>query len=279
MYQWWVFVHLVGVFGFLIAHGVSMGVLFRLRKERDVERINGLLALSTSSTQAFYVSLVVLLAGGVLAGIQGHWFSQGWIWGGIGILVLATLGMFAMARPYYRRVRLVARAMGGGSKAVTPEQLDEILLSRRPVSIAVIGFVALGAILYLMVLKPTLGLSSGGGGGGKAASCAPSGTSLTVVAKGFAFDATCLAAPANEAFTIAFDNQDSATPHNVAIYTDSSASTALFTGDIFNGVKTVTYQVKPLSAGTYYFRCDVHHQMAGTFVVASPASPSPSGSP
>ena len=46
-----------------------------------------------------------------------------------------------------------------------------------------------------------------------------------------AFDASCLAAPANEAFTIDFDNMDAGVPHNISIYTDASATTLLFKGD------------------------------------------------
>ena len=49
--------------------------------------------------------------------------------------------MYAMARPYYRRVGFVARAMAEGSQAVTAEQFDEILRSPRPVSVAAIGMI------------------------------------------------------------------------------------------------------------------------------------------
>ena len=83
------------------------------------------------------------------------------------------------------------------------------------------------------------------------------------------FDTDCLAAPAGRPFTIAFDNMDPGVPHNVSIYTDSSATTALFTGDLVTGPKAVTYDVGALKPGTYHFRCDVHPRtMFGTFVVA-----------
>ena len=36
MYSWLVFVHLVGVFGFLMSHGVATFVAFRVRAEKDV---------------------------------------------------------------------------------------------------------------------------------------------------------------------------------------------------------------------------------------------------
>ena len=111
-------------------------------------------------------------------------------------------------------------------------------------------------------------VAAGPSGGGQGGPCSPTGTTVTVSAKNLAFDAKCLAAPANKPFTISFDNKDSGVPHNVAIFTDSSASKALFTGSVVTGPKTVTYQVPALKAGTYYFRCDVHPTtMHGTFVV------------
>lgn len=101
-----------------------------------------------------------------------------------------------------------------------------------------------------------------------AASCTPSGTALTVTAKDIHYSTGCLAAPAGKPFTITFRNQDSGVPHNVAIYTSSSATKVLFRGQIAAGVTTVTYHVPALPAGTYYFRCDVHPTaMHGTFVV------------
>jgi len=113
------------------------------------------------------------------------------------------------------------------------------------------------------------GGSTSGGGSASAASCTPSGTALHIVAKNAAFDTDCLAAPAGKAFTIMFDNQDPGVPHNISIYTDSSATTALFKGQLVSGPATTTYKVPALKAGTYFFRCDVHPTtMTGAFVVS-----------
>jgi hypothetical protein len=264
LYRWWVFVHVVGVFGFLISHGVSVMVTFRLRRERDPSKVNDLLALSGSSIRAFYWSLGVLLVGGVVAGFEGHWWGQAWIWTAIALLVLTSLAMYAMARPFYRRVGVVARAVAGGSHAVTDDQLVSILRSRRPLSVAGIGFAGLAAILYLMMFKPSLGFSTATA----PPVVVPSGTTaVQESAFNTAFTDTQLVAPASKAFALVFDNRDPGTPHNVAIYTDSSATTALFVGETFNGPKVVTYHVPALPPGTYFFRCDVHPQMTGTLTV------------
>jgi nitrite reductase (NO-forming) len=106
-------------------------------------------------------------------------------------------------------------------------------------------------------------------GGGTTAACQPSGTELSISAMNSVFDTDCLAAPAGKPFTIMLDNMDPGIPHNVSIYTDDSATSALFTGDLVTGPDTITYEVDALEPGTYFFRCDVHPTtMTGTFVVA-----------
>ncbi|HCO03028.1 MAG TPA: hypothetical protein DIT48_06655 [Actinobacteria bacterium] len=104
------------------------------------------------------------------------------------------------------------------------------------------------------------------------AKCSPSGTSLSISAVGVAFSTDCLAAPAGTAFTLTFDNKATGIPHNVDIYTDSSATTHLGGakdgGDTVLGPAQAKYSVTPLKAGTYYFQCDIHPtQMFGAFVV------------
>lgn len=93
---------------------------------------------------------------------------------------------------------------------------------------------------------------------------------IDLVAKNIAFNMSTITVPAGANVTINFDNQDSGIPHNFAVYTDSSASTKIFAGEIITGPKTTTYTFKaPSSPGNYFFRCDVHPtQMTGTFVVS-----------
>jgi len=176
VYTWWVFLHLVGVFGFLAAHGVSIGVLFKLRSERDPAKIAAYLQLSGASTRVFYYSLGLLVVAGTVAGFLGHWWGQAWIWTAIAVLVVTTLAMYYMAKPYYRRVDRIAKSKAGGSEAVTDEQFDEVLKDRRPVTIAAMGIAGLLAILFLMVLKPQFGLAGSAAPPPGSASCTPNGT-------------------------------------------------------------------------------------------------------
>jgi hypothetical protein len=52
MVRWIVFLHIAGIFGFLLSHGSSAGVVFALRHERKPERIRALLQLSGSARPA-----------------------------------------------------------------------------------------------------------------------------------------------------------------------------------------------------------------------------------
>jgi Predicted integral membrane protein (DUF2269) len=147
VYDFWVFVHMAGVLGFLAGHGVSAAVGLRLRSERDRSRIRALLDLSAGARAFTYGSLLVLLAGGVVAGFRGHWWGQGWIWAAVGLLVALTVATIPIAVPYYRRVR-------ASVDGATDRELDELLSAPHAVILAVLGTVVILAILWLMVFKP-----------------------------------------------------------------------------------------------------------------------------
>ena len=96
-----------------------------------------------------------------------------------------------------------------------------------------------------------------------AAPAAPADPSAPAIsADQLRFDQAAVTVPAGEPFQLSITNKESA-PHNVAIYTDSSASQSVFQGEIFSSATRV-YDVPALAAGDYFFRCDVHPDMTGT---------------
>jgi plastocyanin len=123
----------------------------------------------------------------------------------------------------------------------------------------------LGLLSLAAVLAACSGSSSAPGTASPTTSGAPAGNAVTITAKDLEFGQTEIIVPADEAFDLVFDNQESA-PHNVAIYADSSASSKISIGDIFSGPAQKTQSVPALAAGTYFFRCDVHPDMTGSIV-------------
>ena len=158
IYPWLVFLHIAGAFLFVMAHGVSALVAFRLRAERDAARMIALLDLSATSLGAMYVGLLVLLVAGVVAAINRNWFSQGWPWAAIIVLVVVAAAMYLLASRYYSDVRTALGLPSMSVKEPPParpvEDVVRLLDTRRPEQIAVVGFAGLLVILWLMILKP-----------------------------------------------------------------------------------------------------------------------------
>ncbi len=123
----------------------------------------------------------------------------------------------------------------------------------------------LGMLSLAAVLAACSGATANPGTASPAASNPATGDAVTVTAKDLKFGQSEITVPADEAFDLVFDNQEGA-PHNVAIYTDSSASTKISVGEIFSGPAQKTQTVPALAAGTYFFRCDVHPDMTGSVV-------------
>lgn len=159
-YPWIVLLHVVGAFVFAIAHGVSAFSAFAIRAARqDPARVRAFLEVSGYSIGAMYVGLLMLLVGGIWAGIYGGHFSRGWIWTALVILVVVIAAMYAMATRYYGQVRIAAglpssvvKEPGGG--AASSEALAALLDNRRPEILATIGGLGFLVILWLMVVKP-----------------------------------------------------------------------------------------------------------------------------
>jgi uncharacterized membrane protein len=149
------FAHLAGVFGFLLAHGVSVNVAFRIRKERDRVKIKDLIALSGSSVRLMYISLGLLLLGAFAMTFQVHLWGALWIRLSLGILIATVIFMIGMASPYYRRVSEAVELRPSGVPRKSDEELEAILKSPLPMIVAGVGFAALLVILYLMIFKPS----------------------------------------------------------------------------------------------------------------------------
>lgn len=107
--------------------------------------------------------------------------------------------------------------------------------------------------------------SASGGAGGSVASPSAVAADVTITAQNISFTTPTVTAPANRPFTIAFQNLDQGTPHDVDIRNPDGSNA--FVGAIVTGVTTTIYQVPALAPGTYPFICKVHPTMTGTITV------------
>ena len=162
MYQWLVFAHVLGVFGFLLGHGSAAAVAFKLRDERETERIRALLDLSRGSSAVANASLLVLLAAGIAAGFVGNWWGQYWIWAALGVLVLISVAMLIVGSGPLMRIREVVqpelvrskRTSQPSAEVATEQQLNLMLAAVHPWLLTAIGGGGLAVILWLMLFKP-----------------------------------------------------------------------------------------------------------------------------
>ncbi len=161
MYDAVKFLHLLGVFTFLMAHGASASMMIRLRRERDPEKIRTLLDLSSDSLSLMYFALLLLLSAGIVAGFLGNWWGHGWIWVALAVLILVVVLMSLLGSFYYAKVR---KAVGlpylenykpqPASPPASAEELAALLNSARTLWIAAIGVGGLVVLLGLMIFKP-----------------------------------------------------------------------------------------------------------------------------
>jgi len=145
-YLWLKFFHIVGIGAFLVAHGVSAGSSLILRRASTDDVRAPLLRASIQSAAVFYPALLVIVVTGVWMGFVGSWWRTGWIWTGIGTLVVVIVVMSAMSMPYHK-----AR---DAANAKPPTELEPALKRARPLELAVVGTIGLLILFFLMVFKP-----------------------------------------------------------------------------------------------------------------------------
>jgi uncharacterized membrane protein len=154
-YTYWVLLHLLGVLGLLGTHGVSTFVLYRIRTVApDREKIAELIAFSGSTVIPMYISLLILLVGGVGAALKVSYLSKPWIVISIVILVVILVVMYGLARPFFRRVTAACGIRPSGVPRASDEELIELARNPRAHVISAVGIGGLLIIVFLMVTKP-----------------------------------------------------------------------------------------------------------------------------
>ena len=161
MYQWLAFLHILGVFGFLLSHGASASVAFALRQERDHERVRALLTLSSNSYPIMYLSLLILLVTGIIKGVMGDWWGRGWIWTALILLIVILVAMYLFGTSQFGGLRkAVGLPYSDRNKTqlafepASAQEIDALLAKGNPHLLTVIGFGGIAVVAWLMMFKP-----------------------------------------------------------------------------------------------------------------------------
>ncbi|MGH2619915.1 MAG: hypothetical protein ACRDHG_05015 [Anaerolineales bacterium] len=161
MHKWLVFLHVLGVMGFMLAHGGTTAMTLLLKRQRDLDHMRELLDLSRHSGPVFGVALLVLLASGTAAGFTGRWWGDGWIWVSLAILIGVTAVMAWVSRAHYHRLRKVlgmpyfdGRRDQPALPPASEEEIYALQARLRPGLVGAVGFGGIVLIAWLMMYKP-----------------------------------------------------------------------------------------------------------------------------
>lgn len=177
----------------------------------------------------------------------------------LGILVVIAAALYGFSRILLALppTAATATALAAASGIVV---VSAVAASRRQVRLSTI-LAMLGATAGIAMLAGGIALAVAPEEGEEGEGERPI---VALAAFNIAFEPTSLTVPADEAFTIRFNNRDAGIQHNVDIFDNPEfTGTALFEGELITGVREIDYPVAPLAPGGYFFRCIVHPTMVG----------------
>lgn len=161
-YQLVVFLHVISVLGYLLAHGVSASVSYAIKKERDTNRIRTLLDISEASYPSMFSSLLAVIVFGLAAAfLNMTWWRFGWIWVSILVLVVIVALMAVFGATAFGEIRKAAglpyKVKGKPFPAESAKSNEEIYAATakvNPTLLLVIGYGGFAVIAWLMIAKP-----------------------------------------------------------------------------------------------------------------------------
>ncbi len=156
IYSWILYLHLLSILTFLAAHGITIGTVFKLRRENNPEENKTLLNLSRESLRLASVALITILITGITLGFLGGWWSQRWIWAALTTFIVGYALMSAFGTRSYDRARLNLgiKTFYNQKGKQAGQQTNTVLTPSNFMTLILLGGSGLIFILWLMLFKP-----------------------------------------------------------------------------------------------------------------------------
>jgi len=159
---WIVFLHVLSALTFFLSHGTSVAMAFKLRSEKEFERIRAMLDLSASTINVMFISFLLLGLTGLALPFMLKLWNKGWVWTSIVLMVLVVVQMWFMnAKRYIHLRKLVGLPYMLGSKEfpaeepASTEEVQEFIQNKlKVVELIMVGYVTPMIVLWLMMFKP-----------------------------------------------------------------------------------------------------------------------------
>ena len=159
--RWLIFLHVLSALTFYMAHGTSVAMAFKIRKETDFTRMRAMLDLSWSTMILMGVSFLIMGLTGIIMPFMIHIWNKIWIWASIVLMLFVFIYMAMFNETSYKQLRrLVGLPYMKGGKELpaeppsSPEDVAALLKKTSVTGLVLIGYVIPAIVLWLMVFKP-----------------------------------------------------------------------------------------------------------------------------
>jgi len=144
-----------------MAHGTSVAMAFKLRKESDFARIRALLDLSWSTMIVMGVSFMIMGLTGIILPFMIHIWNKVWIWASIVLILFVFFYMTMFNETHYKQLRrlvglpyMIRNKEMPAEPPSNPEEVTALLNKTNITGLVVAGYVVPAIVLWLMVFKP-----------------------------------------------------------------------------------------------------------------------------
>ena len=159
--RWLIFLHVLAALTFYMAHGTSVAMAFKIRKETDFARIRAMLDLSWSTMVIMGVSFLIMGLTGLILPFMIHIWNKVWIWASIVLMLFVFVYMAMFNETSFKKLRrLVGLPYMIRSKEMpaeapsSPEEVAALLNKTNVTGLVIAGYVIPAIVLWLMVFKP-----------------------------------------------------------------------------------------------------------------------------